>query len=183
MFMPIPIFLERIVDRVINVFKGRTVYEKYTLGGNTITALQSNLIKKNQNLLLDHGVPINKVRFVFQPQFTYDIDKNVINPVYQAFFPLNGNNGRFAKDEPVISVGKPDKLIAVVVGSYKFDDNYAYLKETLKRCKRGVAIMICDEIVPTVTRPEIYKFSVDDEVIRFAVLDDAVAKFEEVVEI
>jgi hypothetical protein len=183
MFVPIPIFLERVVERVINVFKGRTVYEKYTLGTTSVTAKQQNLIKENQKLLLDHGVPISKIRFVFSPQFTYDVDKNVINPVYQAFFPMNGNNGRFAKDEPVIEVGKPDKLMAVVVGNYKFDDNYAYLKETLKRCKRGIAIMIADEILPTMTGPEVYKFSVDDEVIRFAVLDDAVEHYNANVEV
>jgi len=171
-------FLEYFFGK-INIFKGRTVYEKYTLGTTSVTAMEQNLIKKNQNLLTDHGVPINKVRFVFHPQFNYDVDKNVINPVYHAFFPMNGNNGRFAKDEPVIEVGKPDNLMTVVVGSYKFDDNYAYLKETLKRCKRGIAIMINDEIVNGLQgEPIPYKFSVDDEVIRFAVLDDAVAHYK-----
>ena len=173
-------FLEYFFGR-INIFKGRTVYEKHMMGGTTITAVQQNLIKKNQNLLLDHGVPIGKVKFVFSPQFTYDIDKNQINPVYHTFFPINSNNGLFAKDEPVIEVGKPDKLITVVVGSYKMADNYEYLKEILKRCKRGVAIMINDEIIPTVTGPEVYRFSVDDEVIQFAVLDNAVEQYNTVV--
>jgi hypothetical protein len=165
----------------INIFKGKTVYEKYTLGGTTISAKEKKLIHDNQKLLMANQVPINKVRFVFHQQFTYDIDKNIINPVYYAFFPMNGNNGKFIKDEPVIELGKPDKLITVVVGSYQTADNYVYLKETLKRCKRGVAIMIADEIISTVSGPEVYKFSVADEVIHFAVLDDAVEHYNAVV--
>jgi hypothetical protein len=177
MFMPIPIFIQNTVTKIVNVFKGRTVYEKYTLGTISIDAKQQNLIKKNQKLLLDHGVPIGKIRFVFAPQFTYDVDKNVINPVYQAFFPMNGSSGRFAKDEPVIEVGKPDKLMSVVVGNYKFDDNYEHLKSILKNSKRGIVIMINDDIIPTMSGPEVYRFSVDDEVIRFANLDYAVAHY------
>ena len=180
--VPIPIFLEKFVDNVVNFFKGRTVYEKYTLGTTDITAMHKNLIKKNQNLLSDHGVPIGKVRFVFHPTFTYDVDKNVINPVYHAFFPMNGDTGRFAKNEPVIEIGKPDKLIMVVVDNYKFDDNYEQLKMELKSCKRGIAIMINDEIIPTVTGPEIYRFSVDDEIIRYANLDVKVAQYPQFAE-
>jgi hypothetical protein len=182
--IPIPIFLERFVDNVINFFKGRTVYEKYTLGTTDITAVQQNLIKKNQKLLLDHGVPIGKVRFVFHPTFTYDIDKNVINPVYHAFFPINGDTGLFAKNEPVIEIGKPDKLMMVVVDSYKFIDNYEFLKTELKSSKRGVVIMIADEIVNGIQgEPIVYRFSVDDEIIRCANLDAKVAVHPEIVEV
>jgi len=175
-------FLNNFFGR-INIFKGRTVYEKYTLGTTDITAVEKNLIKKNQNLLLDHGVPIGKIRFVFHPQFTYDIEKNVINPVYHAFFPLNGNTGLFAKNEPVIEVGKPDKLMMVVVDSYRFIDNYEHLKMELKSSKRGIVIMIADEIIPTVTGPDVYKFCVDDEIIRYANLDKKVALLPEIVDV
>jgi hypothetical protein len=176
-------FLERFFGR-INIFKGRTVYEKHTLGTTDVTAVQQNLIKKNQNLLTDHGVPISKVRFVFQPTFTYDIDKNIINPVYHAFFPMNGDTGLFAKNEPVIEVGKPDKLMMVFVDSYRFIDNYEQLKMELKSCKRGIVIMIHDEMVNNfqTNEPEPYKFSVDDEVIRYANLDTKIAGHQEIVE-
>jgi hypothetical protein len=172
------LFHPELPNKFFEIFRKKIVYEKYTLGATSVTAVQQNLIKKNQNLLSEHGVPINKVRFVFQPQFNYDVDKNVINPVYHAFFPISGESGLFVKDEPVIEIGKPDNLMMVVVGNYKFDDNYAYLKETLKRCKIGVVIMINDEIIPTISGPEVYKFSVDDEVIRFAVLDDAIEHYK-----
>ena len=172
------LFHPEIPRKLVRLFKRKVIYEKYTLGSTSVTAMQRNLIKKNQNLLSDHGVPLNKIRFVFHPQFTYDIDKNVINPVYQAFFPMDSDNGKFVKDMPIIEHGKPDNLITVAVGSYKTDDNYAYLKEILKRCKIGVAIMINDEIINGIQgEPIEYKFSVDDETMRFAVLDDAVEHF------
>ena len=169
----------------INFFKGRTMYEKRVLGSADITAVQQNLIKKNQNLLSDHGVPIGKVRFVFHPTFTYDVDKNVINPVYHAFFPMNGNTGLFAKNEPVIEIGKPDKLIMIIVDSYKFNDNYEQLIMELKSCKRGIVIMISDEMVNGLFtgEPKPYKFCVDDEVIRYANLDTKVAQYPQFAEI
>ena len=52
----------------------------------------------------------------------------------------------------------------------------------LKSCKRGIAIMINDEIIPTVTGPEIYRFSVDDEIIRYANLDVKVAQYPQFAE-
>ena len=39
-------FLEYFFGK-INIFKGRTVYEKYTLGTTSVTAMEQNLIKKN----------------------------------------------------------------------------------------------------------------------------------------
>jgi hypothetical protein len=176
-------FLNKIFGK-INVFKGRTVYEKYSMGIIALTPSEKILIKKNQNLLSDHGVPIGKIRFVFQPTFTYDVDKNIINPIYHAFLPMNGDTGLFAKNEPVIEIGKPDKLMMVVVDSYKFNDNYEQLKMELKLCKRGIVIMIADETVNYVQYdPSPYKFSVDDEVIRYANLDTKVAEHPEIIEI
>jgi hypothetical protein len=169
-------------NKLFEIFRKKVVYEKYMLGTTSITAMQQNLIKKNQNLLTDHRVPINKIRFVFRPQFTYDIDKNVINSVYYTFFPISGENGLFVKDEPIIEVGKPDNLMLINVGSYKMADNYAYLKETLKRCKIGIVIMINDEIINDIVtgEPIPYKFSVNDEEIRFAVLDDAIEHYKNI---
>jgi hypothetical protein len=174
-FSGINIFYPKFFTKIFKLFKKKIVYEKYTLGSTSVTAMQRNLIKKNQNLLSDHGVPLNKIRFVFHPQFTYDIDNNQIDPIYHAFFPMDSDSGKFVKDQPIIEHGKPDNLITVIVGTYKTDDNYAYLKETLKRCKRGIVIMIADEIVHGIQgEPIVYRFSVDDETVRFAVLDDAV---------
>jgi hypothetical protein len=183
MLIPFPIFISRfpyVQFKEINLFKGKTIYEKYTMGGNHIDAKEKRLIRDNQNLLLENGVPINKVRFVFEPIFTYDIDKNTINPVYHVMLPINGNNRLFAKEEPVIEIGKPKNLITISVGNYCTDDNYAYLKKILKRSKKGVVIFIADEKVNDLFTgaPTPYKFSVDCEVIRFANLDAAVDSVE-----
>jgi len=162
-----------------NFFKGRTVYEKHTAGRNKTTKKQEELIRINRNLLLEHRVPVNKIKFVFQPNFEYDVDKNEVCPVYQMMLPINGNNGLFAKGEPIIEIGKPKNLMLVNVGSYKFDDNYEYLKDLLKTSKRGIAIFITDEMINDLHtgKLEPYKFSVDDEVIRLANLDAAVEHY------
>jgi hypothetical protein len=54
----------------------------------------------------------------------------------------------------------------------------------LKSCKRGIVIMIHDEMVNNfqTNEPEPYKFSVDDEVIRYANLDTKIAGHQEIVE-
>jgi hypothetical protein len=178
MLIPIPIFIPQypyVKFKEISIFKGRTVYEKHTMGVKKPNKKQEELIRKNRNLLLEHRVPINKVKFVFAPSFEYDVDKNEVSPVYHVMLPINGNNGLFAKGEPVIEVGKPRNLMLVNVGSYKFDDNYEYLKGLLKTAKRGIAIFIADEEITDLDIP--YKFSVDDEVIRLANLDTAVEHY------
>lgn len=131
----------------VNLFKGKTVYERYAMGDAIPTLDQENLIARNRKLLLDNQVPITKVRFVFQPSFHYDVDKNVVNPKYNEMLPIDGNTGLFVKDAPVISIGKPEKLITVNILGYKVDDNYAFIKGMLKKTKRGLVIFIVDELV------------------------------------
>ena len=176
-FLGINIFFPKFFPEIFKVFKKKIVYKKHTLGSNTRQAWQKELIRKNQNFLSANQVPINKIRFVFQPCFQYDIDADKINPVYDIMFPIRTDTGLFVKDSPIIEVGKPLNLMTIGVGNYQMADNYAYLKETLKRCKLGIVIFINDETVPNFEtgEPMPYKFSVDDEAIRFAVLDDAVA--------
>ena len=164
------------IQNAIKTIKGKTAYQKHTVGGNTIDSKRKAFIRENQNILIANRVPINKIRFVLTPSFAYDIDNNEINPVYQIMLPVDDKTGLFKKGEPIIEVGKPQNIIAINVGSYKLDDNYAYLKAILKRCKRGVAIFIIDEMVHEwgTDKPMPYKHRVDDETIRFAVLDDAI---------
>jgi len=155
----------------------KIVYEKVHVGGNTRSKSQQALIKKNQNLLRENQVPLNKIRFVFQPNFEYDVDKNIINPPYQIMIGTHPDTGLCVKDAPIIEVGKPENLMAISVGSYKTANNYAYIKETLKRCKIGIAIFISDEVLTDGTP---YCFSVADETVRLAVLDDAVAHYKNI---
>lgn len=176
----INIYHPKFFPKILGIFRKKIIYEKHRLGGNTRQKWQQELIRKNQNLLTENGVSLNKIRFVFQPCFQYDIDANQINPAYDIFFPINTDTGLFVKDSPIIEKNKPLNVMSIVVGNYQMADNYAYLKEVLKRSKRGIVIFIADEMVNDLFtgEPQPYKFSVDDEVIRFAVLDDAVAHYK-----
>jgi hypothetical protein len=180
MIWGILIFFPNIRRDLLQLIEKKIVYKKHTLGSNTRQAWQKELIRKNQNLLSANQVPINKIRFVFQPCFQYDIDADKINPMYNIMIPIYTDTGLFVKDSPIIEVGKPLNMMTISVGNYQMADNYAYLKETLKRSKLGIVIFIVDETVPDfeTNEPMPYKFSVDDEVIRFAVLDDAVAHYK-----
>ena len=50
------------------------------------------LLAENKELLLLNQVPLDKIRFTFQPTFTYDIDNNVINPNYIILLPTKDGN-------------------------------------------------------------------------------------------
>ena len=68
-------FLKTFFDYVKG--NGRVEYTAVTIGDDFSEGFEE-LVKKNRNLLSDHGVNLNKVRFVYTPVFTYDIDKNTI---------------------------------------------------------------------------------------------------------
>jgi hypothetical protein len=174
-------FLQYIFGKVANIFEGRTVYEKYTFGAVELTDHQKSLVKLNRRVLLDNHVPINKVRFVFSPTFNYDVDKDVINPKYDAMLPLNGSTGLFQKKAPVIEIGKPEKLISINVDSYSVFDNYELINDMLNYGKRGVAIFIVDEMVANFAIdkgiPSAYHYGVDTPVIRIASLDAKVEHY------
>jgi hypothetical protein len=174
-------FLQYIFGKVANVFEGKTVYQKHTFGADVLTDHQKSLVKLNRRILHDNNVPINKVRFVFSPTFTYDVDKDVINPKYDAMLPLNGSTGLFQKKAPVIEIGKPEKLIRVNVDSYSVVDNYELINDMLNYGKRGIAIFIVDEMVANFGIdkgiPLRYHFGVDTDVIRIASLDATVEHY------
>jgi len=159
--------------KTINIFKNKVVYEvvyeKYVMGGDKNLDWQKVLIAENRKLLSENQVPINKIRFVFQPVFQYDIDKNEINPEYVIMLPVNENQ-LFNKKAPVIEIKKPKNLINVSVQSYRMSDNYEFLKQLVKKSKRGVVIYVSNQ-------SPLYKYSVNDEVIRIAILDDEIKKY------
>lgn len=159
-------------------FKKKIVYKPFNMGGDSMIndEILRELVKKNKALLLENRVPIGKIRFVFQPSFTYDIDKDVVNPKYQVMLPTDEKNGLFVKDAAIIEIGKPENVIRINVRSYRTDDNYAYLKAVLKYVKRGIAIYIgeSNDINHFTGEAEPHKFSVNCEVIRYANLDEEV---------
>lgn len=183
MLFPFPIILStypyvKIVFKEINFFKNNVVYEKYTLGNNSeINDALKQLVKYNKELLLNNQVSINKVRFVFQPVFTYDINNDIINPKYDIMLPINGDNGLFVKNKPIIEINKPENIISVSVNTYKVDDNYDFIKLMQKKSKRGIVILLADEMTILNKKEELYHFSVESEYIRLINLDDAIIQY------
>lgn len=182
--IPVPMFIPvfpYIQIKEVSIFEGRTIYEKHSFGNDgEITAdWQKDLINKNRQLLLDNQVPINKIRFVFQPSFEYDVDKNIINPKYDTMIPIDGGTGKVKMGQPEINIGRPENLIYVPVITYKVDDNYAFIKHMVKKTKRGIAIFIVDEMITNLKgEKEHYHSSVDCEVIRLINLDDAIEYYK-----
>lgn len=160
------------------LFKKKIVYKPYNMGGDSMIndEMLRELVKKNKTLLLNNQVPISKIRFVFQPTFTYDIDKDVVNPKYLIMLPTDEKNGLFVKDAAIVEIGKPENIIRITVKNYRTDDNYAYLKTILKYCKKGIIIYIGEnnDINYFTGEAEPHKFSVDCDVIRFANLDEEI---------
>lgn len=185
MLFPIPIFIPQfpyVQIKEVSIFEGRTVYEKHSMGtdGEITGDWQKDLINKNRQLLLDNQVPINKIRFVFTPIFTYDIDNNIINPKYDVMLPINGSNGLFAKNAPLIELNKPKNLISVTVHNYKVEDNYEFIKLMAKKTKRGLVYFVVDEMVDDFFKKEKkhYYSGVDAEIIRLINLDDAIEYYK-----
>ena len=98
------------------------------------------LIKDYRKMLLENQIPINKVRFVFQPTFTYDIDGDVVNPKYTVMLPVDIKTGAFNNNYPTIEIGKPKNIMMISVKSYMYQDNFAFLREKIKKTKRGIVM-------------------------------------------
>lgn len=138
------------------------------------------LVTKNRDLLISNQVPLNKIRFTYQPCFTYDIDNDIVNPTYEMFIPLRKDgSGLFDNKAPVIDLNKPKNLMMVNVHNYKVDDNYAFIKQMVKNSKKGIVIFIVNKIFDTMDgTQELYYSSVDSEILRIADLDRAIVEYE-----
>lgn len=179
------IFREKIILLVKSTRYSPNEYQRVKRGSTKLSNELRILVARNQELLLLNQIPLAKIRFVFQPNFTYDVDKNVINPPYEMFLPLRKDgSGLFDKDAPVIELGKPKNLMMVGVNNYKVDDNYAFIKHILQGTKRGIAIFLVDEMVDDLfghgEEKIHYYSSVDAENLRLINLDEAVANIQEV---
>lgn len=152
-------------------------YEEHQMGDKELTSYQKELINNNRNLLLSNGVPIAKVRFVFHPTFTYDVDADTVNPKYSIMLPVNSATNLFMNDLPVLEIGKPKNIITASMKSYSFDDNYSFIKDILKMNKRGVVIMIGNQEFVSSNINQDYFFSVDGNKLRMVILDDEVNRY------
>lgn len=112
-------------------------FETFYQNANVMTNQQKELIKSCKRVLTNNKVPLNKIRFVLESSFTYDVDNNLINPTYKKLVP---DNNKY----PVIEVNKPHNVMTIVVGEYRTYDNFLMLKEIIKKNKKGVVVLAND---------------------------------------
>jgi hypothetical protein len=111
-------------------------FDTVFVNNDELSLEQKGTIRLAKELLTLHRLPLNKIRFVFNKTFTYDVDTNTVNPKYVMLQP------RKKRNHP-IEIGKPENLMSISVGLYQIDhDNYATVREIIKKSKRGVVIML-----------------------------------------
>ena len=120
-------FIKKFIDYVRG--NGNVTYSPVLVNN----ACNADTVKKFRNLLSDNGVNLNKVRFVTGASFSYDIDKNEINPTYVVMMPS-------VEEAPIIEIGRPNNIIRVFLGNYIVEDNYGFLREATKNTKKGIVI-------------------------------------------
>ena len=134
-------------------FKKKLSGKDYFEAVDTQTTSNNDFLIKNCRIKLsEHKIPLKKIKFVFEKSFTYDVDKNIINPPYKVMMPHN-------KKHPIIEIGKPENVMKVFLGENRTYDNYRILKQLASKSKRGIALLVDTENF--------------DEVMWVANLDDA----------
>jgi len=149
------------------------VYREHQIGDKELTPYQKELILKNRNLLLDNNIPITKIRFIFHPTFTYDIDTDTINPKYNIMLPIDQKTDMFLNELPIVEINKPKNIMGISVRSYSFDDNFAFIREIVKSTKKGIVIMLGDQEEGKTINPD-YFFGVDTAELRMVMLDNEI---------
>ena len=164
-------FLKRFFEYVKG--NGGVEYTAVTIG-NDFSEGYEKLVKKNRNLLSDHGINLNKVRFVYTPTFFYDVEKNIINPSFTAMLPSK-------KSAPIIEIGKPKNVVEVKVAMYHSSDNYGFMKDLAKNSKKGIVIYI--KRFEDAIKDDGTKFTVEEGVaepfVKLVDLDDVTVEIEE----
>lgn len=165
MIIPIPIFIPIFPYVKFKKRYSPNEYRRINVGDGQFGDDFKELLKKNKDLLFKNNINLNKIRFVFTPAFTYDIEKNVINPKYTVIIPLRTDgSGLYDKDAPLIELKKPKKLVYGTVKTYKIRDNYEFIREMIRDSRRGVVIYI--------NKKTDYEFGVDTHQLRIKNLDE-----------
>lgn len=95
-------------------------------------------IKAAKKLLSLHQIPLNKIRFVFDHTFTYDVINDIVNPRYVKLIPK-----KKTKYDQSIDIDAPADLMTISVGLYQTDyDDFKTVKEIIRKSKKGVVIML-----------------------------------------
>jgi hypothetical protein len=97
-------------------------------------------LKEAKEILSLHQIPLNKVRFVFDVKFTYDVTNNIVNPRYVKLVPK-----KKTKYDQSIAIDAPTDLMTILVGTYQTDyDDFKNVREIIRKSKKGVVITLND---------------------------------------
>ena len=163
-----------LINKIKGLWNSSVSYTSLTIGGNHDEMKQDFklLIKKNRDLLSLNGVNLNKIRFVFTPNFLYDIDADIIDPNYMIFMPKTKKkkNNKY----PIVEINRPKNVVGVTVRNYNAVDNYELLKAMTKKSKKGIVIYIIEHknAIDTDGKSFNYEFGVDGETLRLKDLDE-----------
>ena len=135
-------------------------YTTIIVNGDPLTDDQKETIKVAKNILTQLRIPLNKIRFVFDKTFEYDVDTDKVNPQYKLLQPKIKS-----KRIHPIEIGKPENIMKIHLGLYDVD----YIKDIVKNSKKGVVIML---------REGFYEAGISHSVL-MANLDGAIAMFKE----
>jgi hypothetical protein len=128
-------------------------------GHTNVVPDNQTMIKLSKDQLIENRISLTKIRFVSEASFIYDVDNDIINPTYKVMLPKKVKH-------PIIEIGKPQNTMTVFLGENRTGNNYALLKEKLRKSKRGVALLISFNY---------------EEVMWIASLDDAVTYYKETI--
>lgn len=129
------------IKKIVSYFKRKPVeYVSVTLNSNELTDEQLDFIKTYRKILSDNRINLNKIRFIFDKSFTYDVDNNVINPPYKTLQPKKKN-----KNSVTIEINKPENVMTIFLGENRTFNNMDLLKQETKKSKNGIVVLACDE--------------------------------------
>jgi hypothetical protein len=122
---------------------GSEPYKTVVLNGRPMTKAQKELLKTCKKRLSDNSIPLNKIRFVLEPSFIYDIDSNAINPTYTQLIPRK-------RKHPVVEIGKPKNSLTVFVGQYQTVNNFNVIRNLARSTRKGLVVLASEEDYNTV---------------------------------
>ncbi|MFA5366344.1 MAG: hypothetical protein WC333_00275 [Dehalococcoidia bacterium] len=130
--------IPRFLLSLFNKKDGSEPYKKVVLNGSFMTKAQKELLKNCKKRLSDNNIPLNKIRFVLEPQFIYDIDNNTINPTYTQLIPKK-------RKYPIVEIGKPKNSMTVFLGQYQTVNNFNVIRNFTKGTKKGLVVLASEE--------------------------------------
>ena len=115
-------------------------YDKVIVNEKELSDEEKRQIKLAKELFSLHQIPLNKIRFIFDTKFTYDVAKDIVNPKYVKLIPK-----KKTKHNHIIDVDAPAELMTITVGTYQTDyDEFKNVREIIKKSKKGVVVSLDD---------------------------------------